>query len=269
VALVALDVTDINQIITNLVVNARDAINGSGTITVSLLTAQLPDNASCQYCQQDLSSNAGSYVELAVSDTGSGIHPEQLARIFDPFFTTKEVGKGTGLGLSVISGIVHGAGGHILVKSEPAKGSQFQLLLPPVQEEALVFSDLSSRAMPITTATPGLRLLVVDDEPMLIGLMKARLTQLGHRPEVFLSPFEALTAFTREPETYDAVITDFNMPLMDGLNFAKTLQIARPHTRVIICSGQIIDTALLPDNVFYTPKPIDYSDLLNKAAGKG
>jgi PAS domain S-box-containing protein len=274
VAAIALSATDITQLITNLAINARDAIVESGTdigsITIGLRNTHFGEYVVCSDCGRPLASHANSaYVELYVSDSGVGMANDHIEKIFAPFYTTKEVGKGTGLGLSVISGIVHGAGGHIVVKSEPAKGSQFQLLLPPVQEEALVFSDLSSRAMPITTATPGLRLLVVDDEPMLIGLMKARLTQLGHRPEVFLSPFEALTAFTREPETYDAVITDFNMPLMDGLNFAKTLQIARPHTRVIICSGQIIDTALLPDNVFYTPKPIDYSDLLNKAAGKG
>jgi PAS domain S-box-containing protein len=259
VALVALDVTDINQIITNLVVNARDAINGSGTITVSLLTAQLPDNASCQYCQHDLSSNAGSYVELAVSDTGSGIQPEQLARIFDPFFTTKEVGKGTGLGLSVLSGIVHQAGGHMLVKSELNVGTTFRIVLPAVGSDVQIQSSDTPNHRQLFN-TIALRIMIVDHATMICQLLEMRLRQKGHQPSVCSDSKTALQSLSSHDCPIDVLICEYSMSGLTGLALAEAVLALKPSIKVFLFAWpEEMTNISLPDSIKLVAKPINYS----------
>jgi CheY-like chemotaxis protein len=158
--------------------------------------------------------------------------PEILERIFDPFFTTKNQGEGTGLGLSVLHGIVGNHKGYITVESEPGKGSVFRIYFPKLDEHAI----LETKEDPTMTSGKE-RILVVDDEAILVELNTQRLSRLGYEVSTMTSSIDALDLFRKEPDQFDLVVTDYTMPNMTGMDLAQELMKIRPDIPVILCTG--------------------------------
>ena len=229
---VLLDATDLQQVLLNLVLNARDAIRGHGAITLSLTPAR-PLRGHCAACLRDVDDE---YVEIAVRDTGDGIAPADLARIFDPFYSTKEVGKGTGMGLAVLHGIVHRADGHVLVESAPGEGTRMRVLLRPAEAAA-------PRAANDAVTAPGalplrrLRVLVVDDEPAVARFVAEWLDAEGQQVETFSDPVAALRWARDNPTSFDLLITDQTMPGLTGMELARALREQCARLPVIVCTG--------------------------------
>ncbi|MCP4043352.1 MAG: PAS domain-containing sensor histidine kinase, partial [Gammaproteobacteria bacterium] len=198
---VLMDPGQLNQLLMNLCVNARDAMEGKGKLTIHLGWTKGVE-AECATCHKQLE---GDWVELSVTDTGGGISPEALDRIFDPFFTTKEVGKGTGMGMAVIHGIMRNHGGHVLVETEQGKGTTFRLLFLPVVEDAETQkTDPSSANLP---RGQGEQILVVDDEPDLGEFIGDLLEHYGYKPTVLTSSKKALELFREKPNDFAMVVT--------------------------------------------------------------
>ncbi len=223
------DATQIHQIVMNLGTNAYHAMEETGgTLSISLKKTALTQN--------DLLHEPhvlpGEFVQLTVSDSGSGIAPEIRERIFDPYFTTKEVGKGTGMGLAIIHGIVKSRGGSVSCQSRPGAGTVFQVLLPIIAEPALLEEQ---------TATPPPRgsehILFIDDEEMLLEMGKYMLERLGYRVTTRKSSIEALTTFQNQPQEFDLVITDQTMPVMTGSDLARRMLQIRRDLPIILCTG--------------------------------
>ncbi len=175
----------------------------------------------------------GKYVCLTVTDTGTGMDQGVIDRIFDPYFTTKEEGKGTGLGLAVVHGIAKSHGGHISVYSEPGKGTEFHVYLPiikTVDETAKIETDT-----PIQKGDE--RILLVDDEDIIVQMEKQMLEWLGYHVTARTSSVEALEAFLAQPDMFDLVITDMTMPNMTGEQLAGEIMKLRLDIPVILCTG--------------------------------
>jgi CheY-like chemotaxis protein len=221
----------LHQVLTNLVINARDATDGEGHIEVGLRGTHLGGEV-CNLCHQAIK---GDFVELYVKDDGSGIAPEVLPKIFDPFFTTKEVGRGSGMGLAMVMGILREHDAHALVETRPGAGSTFRLFfhvaLGPLEE--------SPRPVIVTAppSTSGKHILVVDDEVSLGTLLGEVLDANGYRATVYANPRAALEAFRTAPADFDAVITDQTMPGMTGVELVRELLALRPTLPVIMASG--------------------------------
>ncbi|MDH5785986.1 MAG: response regulator [Chromatiales bacterium] len=228
------DPAQFQQLLTNLVINARDAIEDRGIIDVSLRRVQI-DNGSCDSCHHKF---IGSYTQLMVSDNGSGIVPETLEKIFEPYFTTKPVGRGTGMGLSVVHGIMHEIGGHIRVRTTRGEGTSVSLLFP-------VKSGVEYEESQMTIAQDDIgsgrthRLLLVDDEVAITGFLSELLEMKGYQVTVSNDSQQALSLFLSEPDSYDLVITDMTLPELSGIDLASGLLQARPDLPVILCSGYI------------------------------
>jgi two-component system NtrC family sensor kinase len=173
-----------------------------------------------------------------VVDSGSGIPAATLERIFDPFFTTKEVGAGTGIGLSMVDGIVHRHGGHVLVSSEPGVGTQFEILLPGVAVPAPPEAPADARvADPAGERLARGKLLVVDDEPWVAAFLSELLRLEGYTVQVFDNGRDALAALASAAPPFDAVVSDFMMPHMTGLELASAIQSRYPGLPVVLCTG--------------------------------
>jgi PAS domain S-box-containing protein len=231
---VALDRVQIEQVLLNLCINARDAIPGAGRIKVRVRAAE-HRAASCASCRQRV---AGRFVELSVRDTGAGIEPRVLDRMFDPFFSTKEVGKGSGMGLAMVHGIVHQHGGHVVVKSALGKGSEFRVLLPwPTAEAASAAGGAGAqRAAPERPRFSG-RVLVAEDEPAIREFLEDLLGGWGLEVVARADGAAARDAFAEDPQGYDLVITDQTMPRLTGLQLAKWVARMRPGMPVVLCTG--------------------------------
>jgi CheY-like chemotaxis protein len=224
----------VEQVLMNLCINARDAIDGAGTIAVSVRAAEY-GRATCASCRQRFS---GRFVELAVRDTGSGIEPRVLDRMFDPFYSTKQVGKGSGMGLAMVHGIVHQHGGHVLVESVPGKGTEFRVLFEwPTGSPAArapVGAPAARAAVPARLAG---RVLVADDETIIREFLAELLEGWGLEVVARADGEEARDAFAEDPQSFDAVITDQTMPRLTGLQLAKLVTRMRPGIPVILCTG--------------------------------
>jgi signal transduction histidine kinase/CheY-like chemotaxis protein len=258
---IAFDPVAFQQVLVNLVINARDAVGDKGKITIDLRLRQM-DEMECSACHQLFS---GSYVELCVTDNGQGIAPEVLPRIFEPFFTTKDVGKGTGMGLSVVHGLVSRASGHFRVESSPGS-TLFCVFLPVATNELPV-----PAALPIPGATPAPsertgHVLVVDDDPSILHFLSAALKDAGWQVSIFNSSPQALAAFQNTPERFDAVITDQTMPKLTGIELTAALHKQHPDLPVILCSGyseSLTDDAAMKSGAQrYLHKPVDIDALL-------
>ncbi|MDP2833530.1 MAG: PAS domain S-box protein [Pseudomonadota bacterium] len=230
---VAIDPVDLQQILVNLAINARDTLDGRGRIRITL-THRRVEQQICSACRERFS---GDTLELSVADDGQGIAPEALPHIFEPFFTTKPVGKGTGMGLAMVHGLTHRAGGHVQVESSVGQGSTFHIHLPvamPTSGDAT-----PARAMPLPPIASGQRgqVLIVDDEVAVLHLLHITLKSAGWHPSCFSSPRQALAVFRDAPDDFVAVISDQTMPSMTGGELIRTLHEVRPHLPAILCTG--------------------------------
>ena len=221
----------LQQLVMNLCINARDAMQGRGELRVQLQRRRLT-NEVCASCQEPLE---GEFVELAVSDTGEGMDEVTLKRLFEPFYTTKDVGSGSGLGLSVVHGIMHDYQGHICVDSELGVGTRFRLLFRP-QDEGQARADVSAETTR-AVAGEGRCVMVVDDEVSILGFMQAWLAEAGYRVMTFADAPSALAAFREDPQQVDLLVTDQTMPGLSGTELAGEMLSLRPNLPVILCSG--------------------------------
>ncbi|MEW6221452.1 MAG: ATP-binding protein, partial [Thermodesulfobacteriota bacterium] len=208
--LVLADPTQIHQVLTNLCVNAAQAMEDKGgTLTVGLRAVELEADAPGSRPGQ----LPGASICLTVTDTGPGIPPKILGRIFDPYFTTKEVGKGSGLGLAIVHGIVQGLGGFIQVDSQPGQGTCFKVFIPRQESAA---AEEARAASPAPGRARGEHILLVDDEPSLTRVEGVQLQRQGYRVTSFTDSRQALDAFTATPEAFDLLVTDQTMPGLTG-----------------------------------------------------
>jgi CheY-like chemotaxis protein len=229
---VRIDAGGLNQVSVNLVINARDAIDGQGEIIIRVRRVHLRGEI-CAISQQRL---LGPFAALEDCDSGAGIRPEHLPRLFAPFFTNKDVGKGTGLGLSMVQGILRRAGGHVVVESQPGRGSCFRLLF---QEAAAAAAGGMAAVGPTgqVYGGAGQRVWIVDDEATVAGYFGELLDGAGYRSRQILHPADALAALAEDANAVDLLITDLTMPGMSGLVLAERMRAARLDLPVLLCSG--------------------------------
>jgi two-component system cell cycle sensor histidine kinase/response regulator CckA len=260
-AAVKADPGQIEQVIMNLALNARDAMPHGGKLALETSNADLDE----AYAHDHQPLEPGSYVMLAVSDTGVGMSPDVQARIFEPFFTTKEVGKGTGLGLSTVYGIVKQSGGYIWVYSEPGRGTTFKIYFPRVEQPAQMLSaEKRLRSMEQGRET----ILLVEDDPQLRDLTSSVLVQCGYKMLVASSPEEGLAIARDGTADIRLLITDVVMPRMNGRQLAEQLVRLAPGVRVLYISGYtsdaIVHYGVLDDGLWFLPKPFTLAALVNK-----
>ncbi len=223
---VLLSLTDIAM---NLVTNAYHAVEkNTGCIDIKVKAIRLDSGNLI-----DENQSPGKYAVLVVADNGVGISPTNLEKIFDPYFTTKEKGKGTGLGLSTVYGIVKEHQGDIKVYSEPGIGTTFKVFLPLMQKTDPVESDEKVEIMETGKET----ILLVDDEISIVRLERQMLERLGYQVNARTSSMDALEAFKSRPEKYDLIISDMNMPNMNGIQLAKEIQKTRLDMPIVLCTG--------------------------------
>ena len=225
---VRFDPIQIDQVLANLVVNARDALAGAGRIIISTRNVprgELPPTT--EAASQD-------HVEITVSDTGAGIDPQFLPHLFEPFFSTKALGEGTGLGLATVWGIVRQHGGIIEVESEPGRGSTFRILLP---RSTLAVADVRAPAVAVVSAGRGQTILLVEDEPSILSLGRNMLASLGYQVVAVGSPAEALECAERLAGRIDLLVTDIVMPGMNGIELRARLLKMMPTLKCLFLSG--------------------------------
>lgn len=224
------DPTQIHQVLMNLCTNAYHAMREKGGVLSVLL--QGTEIAPGDHLAE-LGLPPGSYVKLEVSDTGHGMDQAVMEKIFEPYFTTKGKGAGTGLGLSVVHGIVKSHGGEIRVYSEPGQGTTFNIYLPCLKGEAVPLAEELSG--PVQGGSE--RILYVDDEESIVKLQERLLTRLGYQVIACTSSSEALQTFRSQPQDIDLVITDMNMPEMNGMELASAILAIKSGQPIILCTG--------------------------------
>ena len=252
-----IDPVQVDQVVMNLVTNARDAIDGRGRITLAtgmrtLAASEIPPSGA--------GAPPGDYVTLAVADDGRGMDAGTLERIFEPFFTTKEKGRGTGLGLATVYGIARQAGGFVAVESAPGKGTLFTLFFP-----RHVARDSESQPPPAAEERReglGERVLVVDDEPMLLAIARRFLEKLGYTVATADTPEEALALLDAPGATFDLLLADVRMPGMSGFELAAAARARKPGLACLFMSGftDEADTAGAGDHPLIT-KPFSVERL--------
>jgi PAS domain S-box-containing protein len=227
------DAVELHQMLANLIINARDAVEAHGHITVGARLVPAPGGR-CATCGAPLDTEA---VCIEVTDDGVGIRDEHLPRIFDPFFTTKDVGQGTGMGLSVVHGIVHGCSGHLSVRTSPGRGTAIRLYFPPTP--TMPAGDLSTASGETdgAPATNQRRILLVDDEQALRRLVARTLERAGFEVAAYPNGRAAFSAFQRAPDAFDALITDETMPEMTGRELVTAVLALRPDLPVLLTTG--------------------------------
>jgi two-component system, cell cycle sensor histidine kinase and response regulator CckA len=269
---VKVDVSQFEQVIVNLAVNARDAMPDGGKLTVR--TANVTSEEAGQLAYKGMP--AADYVRIDVTDTGTGIAPDIVDKIFEPFFSTKEVGKGTGLGLSTVYGIVKQTGGFVYVDSEPGKGTSFHIFLPrhhPEQEVAPephatngTAKEAPVEPKPRTDLTGQGTILLVEDEEGLRSLNARGLRSRGYSVIEASNGIEAMEALEERDGAVDLVVSDVVMPEMDGPTLLKTMRGRNPDLKIIFVSGYAEDAfeKSLPENqqFAFLPKPFTLSQLV-------
>ncbi|MEX2284893.1 MAG: ATP-binding protein [Gemmatimonadota bacterium] len=254
------DPGQLEQVLLNLVVNARDAMPSGGTITIETAMIDVDEGPNAP-----VRSTTGRAVVLSVSDTGSGMDAATQARIFEPFFTTKEVGKGTGLGLSTVFGIVQQAGGQIACSSQPGKGTTFKTYLPYVTAQTVI--DHSDENTASETAGHE-TILLVEDEDAVRALASRILRRGGYKVIEARHGQDALTAAHDHPYHIDLLLSDIVLPAMNGLVLSKRLGMSRPGLRVLLMSGytddEIVRRGLHEPGIAYLQKPFTPEVLATK-----
>jgi two-component system cell cycle sensor histidine kinase/response regulator CckA len=255
------DPGQIEQVLMNLALNARDAMPRGGRLTLETANAELDD----AYADQHQPIKAGRYVMLAVSDTGTGMTPDVQERVFEPFFTTKEVGKGTGLGLSMVYGIVKQSGGYIWVYSEPGHGASFKIYFPRVDEPTQT-AGASGRLGSVQRGTETI--LLVEDDSQLRQLSSSVLAHCGYKMLVAATPEEGLDICKSHHHDIRLLVTDVVMPRMNGRQLAEQVSKIAPNVRVLYISGYtsnaIVHYGVLDPGLWFLPKPFTLSALVAK-----
>ncbi|PIY20275.1 MAG: hybrid sensor histidine kinase/response regulator, partial [Deltaproteobacteria bacterium CG_4_10_14_3_um_filter_60_8] len=252
------------QVIMNLAVNARDAMPAGGKLTIETRNVEL---ATAQATQR-LVVPPGSYVLLAVTDTGEGMDAATRGRIFEPFFTTKELGKGTGLGLSSVYGIVKQSGGSLWVYSEVGRGTTFKIYLPRVDEEQVRVEE-QARATGVEVPARGVEtLLVVEDEGAVRNLAARVLTAAGYQVLTAVNGEEALVLLEDRQGPVHLLLTDVVMPGMGGRELAARLATNWPDLKVLFMSGYtnnaIVHHGVLDEGTQFIGKPFSVMELTRK-----
>jgi CheY-like chemotaxis protein len=229
---VHVDASGLENALLNLVINARDAMPGGGSLTIATRLVTMEESPLIESGEL----KPGSYASILVSDTGAGMSSDTLERVFEPFFTTKPLGKGTGLGLAMVYGFIKQSGGAIRVDSEPGRGTTFTLYLPLAEADAIPV------VAPVRLAATGSRkILVVDDEPALLEIAKTYLKTMGHTVYGAAEGAGALQIVRQHPDI-DLMITDIIMPgALNGVDLAKQVRELLPAIRVVYTSGYTKD----------------------------
>jgi PAS domain S-box-containing protein len=258
---ISIDPSQLDQILINLCVNARDAIADVGRITIETDKVVFDE----AYCAAHVGFVPGDYVLLSVSDNGCGIDKETLNHIFEPFFTTKGLGHGTGMGLATIYGIVRQNEGFINVYSESAIGTTFRVYLPSYTAEAV---QLPRTDTPASASTGHETILLVEDEPLILEMAQAMLTNLGYTVLPVGTPGEALRLAREHTGEIHLLMTDVVMPEMNGRDLARSLRSIRPRLKRLFMSGYtanvIVHNGVLEDHVHFIQKPFSIINLAVK-----
>jgi CheY-like chemotaxis protein len=259
---VKLDPSQLDQLLTNLAANGRDAIGSrGGTLAIATSTATLDAGD----CASRPGATPGDYAVLEVSDSGSGIDPSTLPSIFDPFFTTKATGRGTGLGLATVYGIVRQNGGFIDVESAVGAGTTFRIHLPRAASEGVPAEPPRDEAPP---ARGSETVLLVEDELANLALARKILESLGYRVLASHDPVEALRIAEREERPIDLLLTDVVMPGMDGRKLHDAVREKRPGLKCLYMSGYpadvIVHQGVLDEGLHYIQKPFTRAALAER-----
>jgi CheY-like chemotaxis protein len=256
-----MDPSQVDQVVANLAVNARDAMPDGGRLTIETLNVTLDD----AYSRAHADARPGDFVMLAVSDNGCGMDAATLDRVFEPFFTTKPEGQGTGLGLATVYGIARQNQGSIEVYSEPGRGTTMRVYLPRCLDAREASRDAAAAALP---AQGHETVLLVEDEPMLRELGRELLEELGYHVLSAAGPTEALAIAARKEQPIDLLLTDVVMPVMSGKDLAERLTAARPGLRVVFTSGYtanvIARSGMLDPGIEFLAKPFTMAGLASK-----
>jgi two-component system, cell cycle sensor histidine kinase and response regulator CckA len=227
---ISADPTQCHQVLLNLCVNARDAMPNGGLLRVSVENVHID----AHFAGMVAAASPGRHVRVQVMDTGIGIPADIIGRVFEPFFSTKAVGEGTGLGLSTVDAIVRGHGGFVTVYSEPQKGTTFNVYFPATLDEV---EDLDERAQPQLRRGNGQLILVVEDEAAVRTITQQALEGFGYRVVVAVDGADAVALYAQQGKNIDLVITDMQMPIMDGPATIEALKRMNPNARIIAASG--------------------------------
>jgi len=266
---IKMDPSQINMVLVNLCVNARDAITDVGKITIET------DNVSFDetYCAEHVRFIPGEFVLLSVSDNGSGIDKKILEHLFEPFFTTKGMGKGTGLGLATVYGIVKQNNGFIIVDSEQGKGTTFRLYLPRHEGRPSV-PNVENEAL--SPEGSGETLLIVEDDQAIREMVREMLENIGYQVLAAGTPSEAILLAEKYADGIDLLVTDVVMPEMNGRDLAVHLQTFCPGLKTLFMSGytdnMIVNCGVLEEGVNFLQKPFSQKELavsVSKALGRG
>jgi signal transduction histidine kinase/CheY-like chemotaxis protein len=258
---IQIDPSQIDQILANLCVNARDAISGVGKIIIETANAEIDKT----YCSLHRGFVPGEFVRLMVSDNGKGMDSKVLNKIFEPFFSTKAIGRGTGLGLATVYGIVKQNNGFINVYSVPGHGATFRIYLPRVKGRSV---EVLGKSSPETVFGNNETVLLVEDEAAILKLAERMLKKLGYRVIAANSPLEAIAMAQRHPEPIDLLITDVIMPELNGRDLADRLNEFLPGLKVLFMSGYtsdvIVSRGVLDKDVVLLQKPFTKNDFTTK-----
>jgi signal transduction histidine kinase/CheY-like chemotaxis protein len=232
IGLIKADPSQIEQVIMNLVINARDAFVHGGCITIETANRELDST----FVRENKGAQPGSYIMIEVRDSGMGMSEDSIKRIFEPFYTTKEQGKGTGLGLSTVYGIVKQSGGYIQVRSEIGIGSEFRVYLPRLELTDQVSPPVVAPAKMQQSHESSL-VLIVEDEPSVLDMTAIMLRSKGCTVLTASGPLEALKIFEQNSDHIDLLLTDVVMPDMSGPDMATLMRRTRPDMRIVFMSG--------------------------------
>lgn len=256
---VLIEPVKLQQLLMNLCINARDAMDNQGTLTVKLDNQKII----CETCLISYEHIDGDWIDMSVTDTGSGMSENVMQHLFEPFFTTKAQGKGTGMGMAVVHGIVKDLKGHILIDTEVGKGTTIHILFKPVEKKddtGKITKDVS-----VKQEKHHERILIVDDEESLSELLGDMLEIYGYQCTCFSSSSKALTEFSQSPEKFDLIISDQTMPELTGLEMIKKMRAIRADIPAIIATGHsdnLNNSIAKENNIELLTKPLPKKVLL-------